>query len=218
LVELKDSVELVYVDFTPRIPQPYFAVPLTQFQHVISPKSYPGHHLRWKYIPENLEKDRWWIFTDTQDVIFQHEIPDLDEFDADVLIQYEGMTHEQNGVWNLCIKDRWPQYSSLLEKPVYCCGVWAARGNVMYDYATKYIPTYDPNVWDQIPFNMWLYENGLTHKDCPELSAAMYSNYYTGKLAVSGNLKFTREYSWTDSEIVPAIIHGNGCSKDLLWA
>lgn len=208
LKNLKDSVELVYVDFVKHLPIPIRG--LSEVIYLKQPNGYPGHHRRWEFIPKFLEEDRWWIFTDTQDVIFQGPIPDLDSFGADILVQYEGMTHEENGVWNQCITERWPSMSNLLPLPVYCCGVFATRGHMIREYQ-DYIKGYKEEIWDQIPFNQWIQDK--SYKDCPELSAALFSNYYSGKL-IDGHKPGS--FAWKETGVVPAIVHGNGSSKELL--
>jgi hypothetical protein len=205
---LGDSVELIYVDFEPRVPTHDYFEDLHDFRLYDPKKSYPGHHNRWKHIPDDLDQDRWWIFTDTQDVIFQRPIPDLDQFGADVLVQAEGMTHAENQVWRECIEGRWPEQANLLPLPVYNCGCWAARGHLMHGYKS-YIAGYDAAMWDQIPFNQWLI--GKNFKDCPELSAALYLSFYSGRLS-----RLDGTYFWTGTGLVPSIVHGNGSSKEIL--
>lgn len=213
LEKLEDSVELVYVNFKPGLPikssEIAHTLPVTDLLLVDPMHNYPGHHHRWKYVPEDLDWSRWCIFSDTQDVMFQGPIPNLDQFGADILTQAEGMTHEENSVWRHCLTQRWPQYGNLLKLPVYCCGTFAMRGHLLHEYKT-YLKDYDPAVWDQIPFNEYILDK--RHADCPQLSAAIYNNFYSGALVKSLTEDGT-QFWWSETGVRPAIIHGNGSSK-----
>ncbi len=46
----------------------------------------------------DLDPDRWWIFTDTSDVIFQRPVPDLDIFGKPILVCNERQLHD-NAFW-----------------------------------------------------------------------------------------------------------------------
>jgi hypothetical protein len=206
LPNLKDSVELVYVDCDPCIPDPgVLEEHLKDVRYIKARVRYPGHHHRWQLIPNDLDQDRWWIFTDNHDVIFQGPIPDLDQFGADILVQAEGMTHEENGVWKNCLETRWPELRNLLALPVYCCGVVAAKGCLLHRYK-NWIYGFPPDVWDQLPFNEWLI--GKNYADCPELSASLYDNLYADRLCRVGGF-----FTWVHTGVRPAIVHGNGSSK-----
>ena len=207
LSNLLETVELVYVDFTPHLVGEISG--LSSVRRIKEPRRYPGPQARWQHIPTDLDLDRWWIFTDTQDVVFQRPIEDLDRFDSRcVLVQYEGMTHAENGFWSGYIESR-SVYQNLLPLPVFCSGTVAAKGRVMMEFI-KYIGNCDQTVWDQLHFNQWLIGRHVFNSQL--LSAALYTNGYNGKLVktISG------EFVWEDTGIVPAIVHGNGCSKELL--
>lgn len=212
LHRLEDSVSLVYVEFAPHAWKfPVSACGLSDVRHIRHASPYPGPHPRWQYIPEDLDPNRWWVFADTADVLFQRPIPDLDQFDADILVQCEGMTHAENPVWGPYIRDRYPQYSSLLPLPVLCCGVVACKGWQMLSFV-NFIKGFDPNVWDQIPFNLWVRQ--FRYMDCRELSMALYGNAYDER----GSVIRTADGSflWGSPAIIPAIVHGNGAAKELL--
>lgn len=211
LPNLKDSVELIYVEFMPYTPTLIFAAStgVSNVHRVYQGISYPGASYRWRHIPEDLDLARWWIFTDTWDVVFQAPIPDLDQFGAaDVLVQYEGETHAENGVWRPLIALS-PEMSNLLPLPVFCAGTIAAKGHLMKDLI-DYLRKANPNIWDQLHFNQWLI--GKNFKDCRELSVALYKNYYLWNISKSQGGKFI----WDQSRIVPAIVHGNGSGKEFL--
>ena len=71
--------------------------------HIISPEyiteniniDYPGHIEKFRYFGE-LEEERWYMYTDMFDVIFQRDFPDLAEFNSDILVAKEGMRWEEN--------------------------------------------------------------------------------------------------------------------------
>lgn len=209
LHRLEDSASVVFVDCEPHTHDiAGFRGFTRDFRHIKEDMPYPGHHGRWFLVPEDLDPNRWWIFTDTHDVIFQAPIPDLDQYgNIDVFVQAEGMTHENNWFWKKCIDERWPELKYLYPMPVYCCGVTAMRGHVFRDYQ-RFLSQWKPEIWDQLPFNTFL--STVTYGNLPKLSAALFDNF-NKRLYRTGET-----FKWTKTGEIPAIVHGNGSSKEWL--
>src|SRR5918911_1238269 len=88
---------------------------------------YPGHLYRFDVLlRKNLDQDRWWIFTDCVDVVFQAPIPDLDVCKHDILVCDEKQIHN-NVFWRPYIL-RYPVFSPLLPFTSYNVGCQAMRG------------------------------------------------------------------------------------------
>lgn len=208
LYRLEDSVELVFISFLPYF-KPFRTYGISRARLISTGEKWRGNQYRWAYLPEDLDPDRYWIFTDVADVRFQGPVPDLDFYLGSVLTQYEGLTHADTPIWKDCIEHRFTQFKHLLPARVMNGGGWAAKGWDMKKFA-KILLDSDPAIWDQLTFNDWLQYNH--HQDCPELFGALYNNYYSGDLIKNGTV-----FHWAKhGGITPAIVHGNGCSKNVL--
>jgi hypothetical protein len=220
LENLEDSVELVMVEFEPVIRDSYQIKGISQINRVKTGIRWPGMMHRLSYIPKDLDESRWWVFTDSSDVVFQGPIPLLPDEEF-ILTSKEGETFSENGFWIPYLKRYEDSFWVLNDFQVRCAGTWAMKGK----YAKQYIEFIEavreryvnaPDFVDQMVFNQWL--SGLwcvgperADFELSGLFGTLYKNAYTGKIIrdVDGNF-------WEGGRIMPAIIHGNGCSKEFL--
>ncbi len=194
------SADLQITSFTPHIPN----------SHIKINKSYPGHIN--KYFEFNFpDLDRWYIFTDMYDVIFQADIPDLNKFDADILVSSEGELWRENTYYTEILKQK--EFQQLLNKTVFCSGTFAMKGKFfvsLIEFYKEKVKQYKGQL-NQPLFNVWL--QGQNHKDCKSLFGTLYANIDKGNI-----VKKDKEFFWRDGS-KPAIVHGNGSYSDkyLTW-
>ena len=213
--ELQDSVEPVFVDLYPHIPTQFLCYfqDFNRYWYHCVPEAYPGNHSRMKYIPANLEEDRWWIFTDTHDVIFQSRIPDLDEYDVDVLLANEGENWEESGLWvNYLkkVKELGSAMDELNRTPIYNGGCFAMKGHIFKQYV-NYLTNHEAFKTGQFSDQPLLNLFALKQKssDCPALFMTIYKHMYNKNGSCEDGV-FIRD------GFIPSIVHGNGCGKDFL--
>ena len=175
---------------------------------------YPGHLYRFEYIPQDLDPDRWWIFTDTADVIFQKPIPDLDGLGIEIWTAPESETHRNNGIWKGII-GQFPQAEKLLDTPIYNMGTWAMRGQkalelVQYLQDNRASFNCHPNS-DQLMYNLWLTEQPTEIVGVhPTLMVCLYANLEKGFVRKENGV-FVNEAGQPF-----AITHANGNQKEWL--
>jgi hypothetical protein len=190
---LEDSVEPVTIWFDP----------------------YPGHMHRFDVLLERaLDRDRWWIFTDCVDVIFQAPVPDLDECNHDVLVCDEKQIHN-NVFWRPYI-DQYPVFKRLLPFTSYNAGCQAMKGHAFTSFI-QYMMLFReqlgpcaPQFLEQLIYNMWIQDH--------RYSIAEHPNLFTTLL-----LNMTQDYvEFRDGLFVNplrevfSIVHANGISKGWL--
>ncbi len=206
LKNLENSVDWVSVEFEPYLPS------LAVFYR--QPCPYPGNLYRFDYLPKNLDSNRWWIFTDTADVIFQRPVPNLDQDAVEVWVAPESEIHGNNGVWRGFI-ERYPCAHRLLDQPIYNMGGWAMKGDKaaeLVEYLKQNRAKFNchPNS-DQVLYNLWLLDQPKeiigVH---PTLLVAMYANIEKGVVRKENGL-------WVNERGEPyCICHFNGSTKEFL--
>ncbi len=210
LWNLKDSVDWVNVEF-----KPYFSSGLKRAvgRTISAGHQYPGHLFRWNYIPQDLDPDRWWIFTDTADVIFQAPIPDLDETGKKIIVAYEGISFAENGFWTGLI-EHYPQFKNLLEQPVFNVGCWAMRGDEARDFIAYLKARRKEGMHqacEQLIYNQWLETKTPqimgTHRN---LMCTLYAGLERGFVHRDGGA-FINQLGEPFS-----IVHANGNTKNYL--
>jgi hypothetical protein len=195
LVNLKDSVEWYPVNL----------------------RVYPGHLYRWDRIPQSeLEEDRWWIFTDTGDVVFQREVPDLSEIKEEIIVASENTIH-RGSWWEPILKD-FPELEKLLiDKTIYNVGCFAMKGKMFKKWLwriTMWREKYPnpPMYLEQLLFNQFIHEQ-IKKKNVMEheyLFAPLYKN-----LELENVMRVGKEWRTKGNELI-CIVHGNGSTKELL--
>lgn len=172
---------------------------------------YPGHLYRWDKMPENLDRNRVFIFTDSADVIFQKPFPILDP--QKVYVGSEGETFNGNAIWRSLIRKH-PEYTELLDKTNYNVGCFACGGNLM-DKFIEFLKDQRKGskqmLLEQIIFNLWLREPDIWPRvtEVPDLFCPVYANIKHG-LASIKNRKIVNNKGGLFSAI-----HFNGNTKQI---
>lgn len=215
LKNLQDSVEWISVEFDPSfIIHDSIADRLSDFRRYWPGITYPGNLTRFEYVPDSLDEDRWWIFTDTSDVIFQAPIPNLDKTGQDILVSCENELFGESWFFKPMIEAFAPKLDALKDRPIYCMGTWAMKGRKAKEllrYLKDRAPEFGnhPQI-DQPLLNLWLMEQDFGEDI--SLFATLHRNYQLGRITRSEDGRF-----W-QSGVLPAICHGNGSSKERLPA
>lgn len=175
-------------------------------------KSYPGHLLRWDYMPKDLDRERIFIFTDSFDVIFQKPIPTLSP--DYIYVADEGEIFKNNGFWRSKMKNH-PQFDILYDKPIYNIGSFACTGKRM-DSFVSFSQTsrigFKLGSTDQLLFNLWLQkpENHVLLKEIPDLFTSIYANMEKGLTVLNEKNQFVNQ----NGELY-SIVHFNGGTKSV---
>lgn len=146
LEKLEGNYEHIAVQFTP------FSDMATTAKYDFP---YPGHLKRHGYIPDNLDPERYVIFCDTDDVIFQKPLPELE---YDMYLATENVVHKDT-IWNEWMKGtRFFDY--LINREVFNCGMFIVKVSILYEYRkfireTSVGDTQTQN-WDQLYFNLFI--------------------------------------------------------------
>jgi hypothetical protein len=172
---------------------------------------YPGHLQRFKYVPKDLDPERYVIFTDTDDVIFQKPLPEV--LNYDIYLASENVVHSQT-IWNKYIQD-YPVFSPLLHKEVYNCGMYIVKVPILYKYIEfmEWFQSGDfrKHNFEQMYFNMFLVLNpNLSKVIDSSILSSMYCNFDYGYIYKDGNLWKTKK-----GDII-SCIHANGKNKEIL--
>jgi hypothetical protein len=198
-------VEHINIQFTP-----YYN---TDSQSIFTKIPYPGHILKYKWFPRNLDPNRYIIYTDTDDVVFQKELP---EFTHDLYLSAENVPTHKDTWWESHIRD-YPdhRFDSLLDKPVYCSGTWATRVGIFYEYLdflermgafeeTKHFS-------DQLYFNLFLNKYKSVTKKYEELDlfCSLHANIHRNDVVKDNEV-------WKYRGEVITCVHSNGSTKEAL--
>lgn len=160
--------------------------------------AYPGHIQKYQYLKEHIEKDNWYIYLDMFDVIFQKDIPDLNKFNAEVLVSSECHYWRQSDFYRKTI-ERDQELRQILDSVVYCSGTFAMKGGLMLDLIEFYSGV--KGVLNQCYFNLWLQDK--KHKNCDELFCTLHKGIDLGNVNKVGG-------KFINSGKVSSIVHGNG--------
>jgi hypothetical protein len=213
-----DSVQPVIIMW-----RPYFGAPPHWIVRQMD-RPYPGHLA--KLLPlldMDLDRDRWFIFTDGADVLFQAPLPKLDAAGHRILLANEGLLHGECDFWRPHLE--LPRFGGLRDKPVYNVGSWAAIGHLFLDFVRYlHLNTQDcrrdgsplVDCHEQLVYNHWVQAN-LT--DCGEvetLFCTLYANFIGPHLDGRGRVRRLGGRFVTSRGDPYAIVHGNGSTKALL--
>lgn len=171
---------------------------------------YPGHFNKWLYVPDGLDPDRYVVFSDTSDVIFQKQLP---EFTHDLYLAPESVDH-RNTMWKDHI-DQFPTLAPLMDKEVLNCGTFAMKAKHLYEYR-DFIFSFDrkgygswPHHLEQICFNMFVYSrHDLSKVIDRSIFCPLFANIYHGVKKTDG--------IWKDGKKIISCVHANGSLKDYL--
>lgn len=194
LPKIKQSAIPIMVTFEPRPPQ-------VKFKTIPVGKPYPGNLSRFCYFPKGFQDDDLIIFTDTADVIFQKEIPQLRDR---IYVSSEQDTWGADNWWQDKLKEF--NFHELDGLPIYCMGTWAmSYANVKelleFIRQNKYrFANWEQS--DQILFNWWLKE--MIYEERTDLFGTLYANWQQEKIKkTSGN------FLTKDGKLI-SIVHANG--------
>lgn len=177
--------------------------------HIISAKyittkiniGYPGHVKKFGYFGE-MEDDRWYVYTDMFDVIFQKDIPDLTEFNSEILVAKEGMIWEENEFYRPLFLQN-SEFQKIKFQEVYCSGTYAMKGKYLKDLV-RFMLEHNTRYrlrFNQPLFNLWL--SSQSFDDSP-MFGTLFANLDNGSIR-----KIDNKFYWESGKLVP-IIHGNG--------
>jgi hypothetical protein len=166
---------------------------------------YPGNLFRFAFFPMGLDKDDFCIFTDTHDVFFQKELPELDK--TKIYVAPEHLKWNESDFWMPILN----QYGcrELDGFPIYCMGSWAmpiSEVNDLLEFMIKNSARFNyANFSDQILFNLWL--KNKKFEIHPTLFATIFNGYNLGKISI----KDKKVLSDKGEEF--SIVHFNGNTK-----
>ena len=188
--KLKDSAELVAIWFD----------------------DFPGCLYRFDPLPDmKLDPERWWVFTDYGDVVFQTPIPDLDITKHEILVADERQMHS-NSYWPPFILIE-PIFTPLLACTCYNAGTVAMKGYLFLEYI-KYLQKFreklkdkSTQVYEMLIFNMWIQEHKYEIAEHPTLFTTLACNIDARRVKfVNGKFVNAVGEPYT-------IIHANGDTK-----
>lgn len=192
------DVEHIAVQFTPYTPG---------LQPIFTGVPYPGHIQKYAYVPV-LDPNRYVIFTDTDDVIFQKELPEFGEFD--LYLAPENVIH-RGSWWEPYINEHSKEFGDLLDKPIFCSGTWAMKVKHLYDLLAyqQHIGIFG-NLC-QCYFNSFIYSRpDLTRSEDIGLFCSLHANMHRPDV-VKGE-----DGIWRHNGEVIVCVHANGSLKEHL--
>lgn len=195
------DVEHIVVQFEPWTPNLQ--------SHTLHAMPYPGHIQKYAYVPRDLDPERYIIFADTDDVVFQKGLPEFGEFD--LYLAPEGVIH-RGSWWEPYINEH-PEFTDLLDKPIYCSGTWAMKVKHLYDLLDhqQKIGIFDRLC--QCYFNSFIYSRpDLTRSEDLSLFCSLHANVHN-----NGKDKIEKVNGiWLCNGEVITCVHANGSMKDRL--
>ncbi len=203
--------------------EPHFAVPGDWIVRKM-PQRYPGNLARFlPLLDMDLERDRWFLFTDTADVLFQAPLPALDQGEAKVLVAGEGERHDENDFWqpHLAL----PLFADLAAAPIYNAGTWAAVGHLFMHFVQSLSEMQEEcrrhgwpvlQIYDQLIFNKWIQANRAFCAEMDTLFCTLYANYTGPRFNGRGEARLEEGRFVNRCGAPYAIVHANGSTKALL--
>jgi hypothetical protein len=169
--------------------------------------TYPGHIQKYGFINRDLDPERYIIFTDTDDVVFQKELPEFGEFD--LYLAPENVIH-RGSWWEPYINEH-PVFESLLDKPIFCSGTWAMKVKHLYDLLDFQQKTGIFGNLCQCYFNLFIYSRpDLTRSEDIGLFCSLHANMHRPEV-VKGE-----DGIWRHNGEVITCVHANGSLKEYL--
>lgn len=216
---LGDSVQPVVIMW-----EPYFDVPAHFLVRKMG-RPYPGHMAKLLPLLEmDLDRDRWFLFTDGADVIFQAPLPDLGAAGRSVLLANEGLTHGESDFWRPHLEP--PLFAGLRDTPIYNVGTWAAVGHAFVDFLRYLIAAQDLcrrhgwpllNIHEQLLYNLWVQTLQGDGGELEALFCSLYANVTGRRFDGVGGTARRAGGRFVNRRGEPyAVVHGNGSTKSLL--
>lgn len=171
---------------------------------------YPGHLYRWDKMPQNLDRNRVFIFTDTADVVFQKPFPPLDP--QKIYVANEGETFGQSGLWRSLMR-RYPEFAVLSDETDYNVGSFAC-GGILMDNFIEFLKAHRNDSrrmsLEQPIFNLWLRQPNIWPRitEVPDLFCSVYANFEHNLAGIKNERVVNR-----NGEIF-TVVHFNGSMKE----
>lgn len=174
-------------------------------------EKYPGHIEKFRHIPFNeLSEDAMIIYTDTDDVIFQKEIPELKN---KIYVTPEFMNWDETSFYYPILKKN--NFHKLDGLPIFNSGCWAMPVYKLKEFVDFMLSENEDvltlrkgNGFNEPIFNLWLMNQ--EYEIHPTLSICLYNAL--GKKQV---IKTDEGFKSPTMELY-SIVHANGNNKDLL--
>jgi hypothetical protein len=186
------TVEHIAIQFKP------FDERLDPFTYRHYDFKYPGHIDKYKYVPRDLDRSRYLIFSDTDDVVFQKELPEFSK--------------PQLACENLTFKDTIYRDKDIKDWLVYNSGLYAMRVSLFYKWV-DYLLENAKGRLSQPTFNRFIREHVEDFDDSLEVFCPLFANIHQGVSKKDGVWK---DGVWKTDEKTISVIHGNGWTKKLL--
>jgi hypothetical protein len=177
--------------------------------------AYPGHIKKYKYAKEilsGLDPERYIIYTDTEDVIFQKELP---EFTRDLYLSVENVPTHKDTWWEEHIRSYADhRFDMLLDKPIYCSGTWACKVKTFIEYV-NYLENMGgfnetKGFGDQLYFNRFLLEHTeLTRYEGLDVFCSLHANIHRKDI-------YKEDGIWKHNGETIVCTHANGSLKSYL--
>lgn len=170
---------------------------------------FPGHIKKWESVPKDLESEEYVVFSDTDDVVFQTQLP---VFTHDLHLAPENVTHRET-IWAEHIKE-FPVFTPLMDKEVYNCGTWAMKVKTMYEYI-NFMMTFEDGGYrrhnlEQLYFNLFIEKRKeLSRVIDLSIFCPLYRNLNDGWVEKVDGV-------WKTNNKTISVVHANGCHKELL--
>lgn len=163
---------------------------------------YPGHIQKYAFIPRDLDPERYIVFADTDDVIFQKGLPELGEFD--LYLAPENAKHRDT-IWKQVIEET-TGFEELMDEDIYNAGTFAMKVVTLYkmlDFMEESGLMGSTSLADQLLFNLFIRRNPKLSKVIdPTLFCPLFANYYRGASKVDD--------LWMMNGKVITVVHANG--------
>jgi len=178
-------------------------------------QTYPGHIKKYSFLPEIIDKldpERYIIFTDTEDVIFQAPLP---EFTKDLHLAPENVPTHRNTWWEQHIVSYVDhRFDELLDKPIYCSGTWATKVKTFSAYLKFFEElgrTYEvAGFGDQLYFNLFLLKHPeLTRDESVNTFCSLHANIHRKDIYKENGI-------WKHEGEIISCVHANGSLKEYL--
>lgn len=203
----KIDVEHVVIQFEP------YSLLVPNFYETNDP--YPGHIKKYHYakpIVDLLDPERYIIYADTEDVIFQKEFK---PFAKDLHLSVENVPTHAGTWWEEHIKaydDH--RFDMLLDKPIYCSGTWATKVKTFQKYLDFLLEhaafSETKGFGDQLYFNRFLLEHPeLTRDESLSVFCSLHANIHRKDV-------YKEDGIWKHNDEVITCVHANGSLKGYL--
>lgn len=211
-----NSFELIIIGFQPLdAVSPVFAPTMRMYLNPHKP--YPGNLHRFDFLYElashEMNPNRWIVFTDTHDVIFQKDFPDFTQFrDTDVLVASEGEKWSDSSWWSSVVEQMPADFmENMGDNMVLNAGTWAMKVKTfqaMYEYMMRRAADYNNVQWsDQPMYNEFVYSGAVTPIIHKTFCTTLYRNMELQNVIKEDGRFYNRAHE------LYSIVHGNGNSK-----